>query len=468
MEHLQMMENSEECKLLPDVNVASCDQSMTSAEIHWSSHSEYIPQSQSSIIIEEDKSHQKVGNCSSLMHLLKGNIGTGILAMPSAIKNAGLWVGTIGILAIGGIAIYCMHMLLNCCNILCKRVNKPTLDYASILETALQTGPERLRRWSSVGRMVVNIFLVMTQIGFCCVYLVFIAQNVKQVIDSFHKGSPPVFVYIVVTTALIIPYTFVRDLKHLAPFSTFANLLNFVGLIIIFQDLFQGLPNPNKRPAYKPIDNLPLYFGTAIYAFEGIGLVMPIQNKMRYPHDFGGHSGVLNLGMVVVTCLYTATGFYGYLKFGDDSSGSVTLNLPAKNWLYISVNLLFALSMFITYGLQFYVPIKITWPWISSKITSRRWQNCSEYIYRTILVLLTFGIASAVPHLELLISLIGAFASCALALMLPPIIELLTLSVEDGQLRWWTVIKDIIIIVFGLLGFATGTFSALKAIIETF
>ena len=94
-----------------------------------------------------------------------------------------------------------------------------------------------------------------------------------QVIDSFHKGGPPVFVYIVITTALIIPYTFVRDLKNLAPFSTFANLLNFVGLIIIFQDLFQGLPNPDKRPAYKSLDKLPLYFGTAIYAFEGIGLV---------------------------------------------------------------------------------------------------------------------------------------------------------------------------------------------------
>lgn len=92
------------------------------------------------------------------------------------------------------------------------------------------------------------------------------------------------FVYIVITTALIIPYTFVRDLKNLAPFSTFANLLNFVGLIIIFQDLFQGLPNPDKRPAYKPIDKLPLYFGTAIYAFEGIGLVCIVTVKINQEH----------------------------------------------------------------------------------------------------------------------------------------------------------------------------------------
>ena len=33
-------------------------------------------------------------NIESMMHVLKGNIGTGILAMPTAVMNAGLWVGS--------------------------------------------------------------------------------------------------------------------------------------------------------------------------------------------------------------------------------------------------------------------------------------------------------------------------------------------------------------------------------------
>ena len=77
---------------------------------------------------------------------------------------------------------------------------------------------------------------------------------------------------------------------------------------------------------------LPLYFGTAIYAFEGIGVVLPIENQMRTPHDLRGWNGVLNTAMVIVTSLYIAVGFFGYLKYGEDVQGSITLNLPVEQW----------------------------------------------------------------------------------------------------------------------------------------
>ena len=76
----------------------------------------------------------------------------------------------------------------------------------------------------------------------------------------------------------------------------------------------------------------PLYFGTAIYAFEGIGVVLPLENQMKTPRDMRGWNGVLNTSMTIVTCLYIAVGFFGYLKYGEDVQGSITLNLPVDQW----------------------------------------------------------------------------------------------------------------------------------------
>ena len=64
-----------------------------------------------------------------------------------------------------------------------------------------------------------------------------------------------------------------KSLKTLAIFTTFANVLNSVGLVIIFINLFQGLPDVSSRPAVAKVNTFPLFFGQALFAFEGIGLV---------------------------------------------------------------------------------------------------------------------------------------------------------------------------------------------------
>lgn len=95
--------------------------------------------------------------------------------------------------------------------------------------------------------------------------------------------------------------------------------------------MLQNLPRTDSVKAFSTWEQLPLYFGTAIFAFEGIGVVLPLENNMQRPQDFGGLSGVLNTGMVIVASLYTAVGFFGYLKYGEDVKGSITLNLDANS-----------------------------------------------------------------------------------------------------------------------------------------
>lgn len=53
-----------------------------------------------------------------------------------------------------------------------------------------------------------------------------------------------------------------------------------------------------------------------------------LQTEMENPEKFDSPLGVLNVGNIIVTVLQIIVGFIGYLKYGEDVKGSLTLNLP--------------------------------------------------------------------------------------------------------------------------------------------
>lgn len=65
----------------------------------------------------------------------------------------------------------------------------------------------------------------------------------------------------------------IRNLKYLAPLSTIANVLMILGIVITLYYTTQGLPELKEREFVGSWSTLPLFFGTALFAFEGIGLV---------------------------------------------------------------------------------------------------------------------------------------------------------------------------------------------------
>ncbi|RZF38923.1 hypothetical protein LSTR_LSTR016422 [Laodelphax striatellus] len=120
----------------------------------------------------------------TLIHLLKGSLGTGILAMPLAFANAGLLFGLIATFLIGFLCTYCIHVLVNCAHVLLKRMKIPSLGFADVAEVAFLAGPESTRKFAGFARGIINSFLVLDLLGCCCVYIVFVAENLKQVVDT--------------------------------------------------------------------------------------------------------------------------------------------------------------------------------------------------------------------------------------------------------------------------------------------
>lgn len=157
------------------------------------------------------------------------------------------------------------------------------------------------------------------------------------------------------------------------------------------------------------------------------------------------------------------------------------------------MKLLFAIGVFISYNLQFLVGCDILWSMVHRssgflqrlsksesdaagayptqvKYSGSRLQALLTYsnvetAFRSAIVLLTFLMAFIVPKLDLFISFIGAVGSSTLALIVPPILDLLVFWPLAGYSSK-VLAKDLFILAFGIYIFLAGTFLSLNDIFK--
>lgn len=137
-----------------------------------------------------------------------------------------------------------------------------------------------------------------------------------------------------------------------------------------------------------------------------------------------------------------------------------------------------------TYAIQYYVPFQILWIWILESQGPFKSNIAIEMCFRVALVLVTckffykmfclrlyviffvlVALAAAIPYLHLFISLVGAFSSTALALLIPPVLEFV-MAWKKKELTAWVITRDVFIFIVGVLGTITGTFESIWAIVH--
>lgn len=97
--------------------------------------------------------------------------------------------------------------------------------------------------------------------------------SIFQVIDVNFDIDLDLRIYMIALLPLLISMNLIRNLKYLAPFSMVANVLIGTGMGITFYYIFQDLPSVDSQPRFSSLHQLPIFFGTAIFALEGIGVV---------------------------------------------------------------------------------------------------------------------------------------------------------------------------------------------------
>ncbi|KAG8332939.1 hypothetical protein J6590_012708 [Homalodisca vitripennis] len=469
-----------------------------------------------------------LGTMGALFHMIKGSLGSGILAMPMAFKNAGLWVGLIGAFLIGFLCTHCVRLLRRlgrqairrciicdsvissnpgviarlpdkhvfiphlvlvcyrtaqtpsikvlsgtdfnalCSQVLSKRTKQPSLGFAETTEAAFLTGPERLRKYAAPAREMVNIGLTITYYFGVTVYIVFIATNFKQVIDNHLGIDLNIRLYIAMLTVVLIPIGCIRKLKYLVPLSFLAIVFLMFGCGVVLYEVFADIPPLSSRPAFNSWKNLPLFYATMCFAIEGVGTVLPIENSMKRPSSFLGCPGVLNVAMFWLVLTYTMVGFFGYLRYGDATQGAVTLNLGFTA-LGQTVKILVALNVLFSCPLLLYVPCETLWKYMDPRISEAN-KTRSYYTMRVLMILGSVGLAIIVPNLEPIIGIVGAFCFSTLGLLFPSILELVTFWGNDVYMgRWrWRYYKNYLLMVAWLIALVAGMKASIGEVIDIY
>ncbi|XP_013135313.1 PREDICTED: proton-coupled amino acid transporter 4-like [Papilio polytes] len=413
--------------------------------------------------------HRKVEKPSSdvrsTTNLIKASLGSGLLAGPLAFANAGWGVGIVGTIIIGIICGHCVHILVKTSRGCCKLERKPLLGYAETAESVFINGPKKIRPFANFAKIFSEFALVATYVGVCCIYSVLISDSIKQLIDRYVPSVIlPVEYYCLIILGPICVLCQVRYLKWLAVFSFLANIFLMLTYLICLYYIFGSeITLADKRIAGDPW-RFPAFVSTVIFAMEGIGVVMPVENAMKKPQHFLGCPSVLVVAMTAIVFFYSTLGLFGYFRYGDVLRGSITLNLPMDDWPAICAKAFIALSIFFTYPLQFYVVFDIF-----KKHTDRYikddYRNVTEVFARIVGVGFCVGIGIALPLLEQIINIVGACFYSILGLIIPATLETVFRWEKLGKFKW-VLWKNLIIILFGFGTLISGCTVTVLDIIE--
>lgn len=235
------------------------------------------------------------------------------------------------------------------------------------------------------------------------------------------------WLYILLSVMILIPVCWLKSMSFLAYFSAASNMsllfscksTKFADSLLVFIIVYYAMLNRAENPEqsenlnyFKP-SALPLFFGVAVFDFEGNNIVLNLHAAMKEPTKI---FSVMKYVLGIYVFMIATFSAFCYIGYGSVLSDMVTLNLPHDN-LTSTLQIFYCFGLLGSYPIQMLPVFQIVE--VAPRFKKLKAGKHKLIIWRTVCVLMTAITAMSVPKFGLFINLIGSVACTILAFIVP-------------------------------------------------
>lgn len=354
--------------------------------------------------------------------------------LPKAFNNGGILFSSITLLVVAAISTVCFRLLLN---------------------TRKQYGGGYGDLGAAVGgphlRSLILISIAISQLGFVCAGVIFTAQNLRSFLNAITPGAiTPLSTTALIALQLIVlvPLAFIRNISALGSAALLADVFILVGLTYIYWFDISSLVQNGLHPSvelFNP-DYWTLTIGSAIFTFEGIGLILPIQSSMKEPEHF---PKLLYIVMAIITVIFTSVGLLSYATFGGNTKTEIISNFPQDSKLVNAVQFIYSMAVLIGTPVQLFPAMRIIEGKVFGHLSGKKdgltkWKKNAfrSFLVGICILISIFGASD----LDKFVALIGSFACVPLVYIYPPWMHFRGIAESRSE-----KVFDILLIVVGFV-----------------
>lgn len=224
--------------------------------------------------------------------LFKGFVCSGVLYLPTNFVTGGSVFSAAALIGALLLTLYSIKLILEVRKELGGKMSFPEIGFAA---------------YGFWGRAAVEAALFTSQFGFVCAYIYFIASQTTGIIEmTFDVVVPDSYKWIYAPICFIILYPLVlfRKIQVFAKFHVFGDVMIALLIVTCLAYATKGVATDGWKDENLPLFNKkewPNCIGFAVYSFEGIGVIIPIQDITA---DKDGYYRVVVLTCILITAVY--------------------------------------------------------------------------------------------------------------------------------------------------------------------